>query len=307
MAGAQITSAALSDGVGTGTGNTFTVGQTVDGTADEVQLTVQANGTQTSNILVVENSAGTDLATVDNSGNLVVTGTSDLQGNISDSGGDVTIADNAAVTGTFTVTNASAADAVTLTQSNTGAVAGVIVNSSGTGSLLEVQDAGVAKLTVANGGNVTVTNDLTVSGTAVTVPANSIDGSEVSALLRQKTTHVYLANNVQLGGDAFIFVAPGACTLLSVGLVTTTGVTLNGTNYFNFDVQNLTQTNSVLVSPPTTNTGGTAITADVLYDFGTLQNTSLVANDVLELQITVNNTPSGINGVLIILTYETTG
>lgn len=36
------------------------------------------------------------------SGNLVVTGTSDLQGNVQDSGGDFTVADNLVVTGTFT-------------------------------------------------------------------------------------------------------------------------------------------------------------------------------------------------------------
>lgn len=37
------------------------------------------------------------------SNNLIVTGTSDLQGNVSDSGGDLTIADNAAITGTLDV------------------------------------------------------------------------------------------------------------------------------------------------------------------------------------------------------------
>lgn len=40
----------------------------VDGAADEVQLTVQANGTQTAQVLVVENSSGTDQFTVSNTG-----------------------------------------------------------------------------------------------------------------------------------------------------------------------------------------------------------------------------------------------
>lgn len=43
---------------------TFTSATMVDGSADAVQLTVQGNGTQTNNIFVVENSAGTDVLAV---------------------------------------------------------------------------------------------------------------------------------------------------------------------------------------------------------------------------------------------------
>lgn len=46
----------------------------IDGDADEVQLLVQANATQTSNLAVFENSAGTDLLTISNTGVLTVTG-----------------------------------------------------------------------------------------------------------------------------------------------------------------------------------------------------------------------------------------
>ncbi len=44
--------------------NTTTTGKTVDGSADEVQFTVQGHSTQTNNILLVERSDGTDLVTV---------------------------------------------------------------------------------------------------------------------------------------------------------------------------------------------------------------------------------------------------
>lgn len=49
----------------------------VDGSTDTIQMRVQGHSTQTNEILVVENSAGTDLFTVNNSGNLVVAGTVD--------------------------------------------------------------------------------------------------------------------------------------------------------------------------------------------------------------------------------------
>lgn len=48
--------------------NTTTTGKTVDGSANEVQLTVQGNGTQTANTLVVEQSDGDDVATIADSG-----------------------------------------------------------------------------------------------------------------------------------------------------------------------------------------------------------------------------------------------
>ena len=46
----------------------------IDGAADAVQLTIQGHSTQTSGLLVVENSAGTDQLTVSNAGVIVATG-----------------------------------------------------------------------------------------------------------------------------------------------------------------------------------------------------------------------------------------
>ena len=51
----------------------------VDGQADAEQLIIQGNGTQTSDILVVETSAGANLFDVDNSGNVELTGTLTLE------------------------------------------------------------------------------------------------------------------------------------------------------------------------------------------------------------------------------------
>lgn len=55
--------------------NPATAAVTIDGSADEVQLTVQGNATQTSNILVVEKSDGTDLLQVTNTSGTNIRGT----------------------------------------------------------------------------------------------------------------------------------------------------------------------------------------------------------------------------------------
>lgn len=59
----------LSGGAGAPTmSNTTTTGKMIDGSADEVQLTVQGHSTQTSKSFVVENSSGTDQVTISNTG-----------------------------------------------------------------------------------------------------------------------------------------------------------------------------------------------------------------------------------------------
>lgn len=74
--------------------NIFTVGQMIDGTADEVQLMVQANGTQTANIWENQDSTGNVLSGADERGILFCNGTTNITnvfigddaGNISGSG-----------------------------------------------------------------------------------------------------------------------------------------------------------------------------------------------------------------------------
>ncbi len=64
-----------SSGVSLTSANTFTREQIIDGTTDAIQLKIQGHSTQTSNtnLLVVENSSGTDLFTVNNSGDVGIT------------------------------------------------------------------------------------------------------------------------------------------------------------------------------------------------------------------------------------------
>lgn len=66
----------LSGGAGAPTmSNTTTTGKTIDGSADEIQLTVQGNGTQTNGILTAEKSDGTDLLVVTNTTGTDIRGT----------------------------------------------------------------------------------------------------------------------------------------------------------------------------------------------------------------------------------------
>lgn len=66
----------ISGGAGAPTwGNTVTTGKTVDGSSDEVQLTVQGHSTQTNTILLVEKSDSTDLLQVTNINGTNIRGT----------------------------------------------------------------------------------------------------------------------------------------------------------------------------------------------------------------------------------------
>jgi hypothetical protein len=67
----------LSGGAGAPTmSNTTTTGKTIDGSADEIQLTVQGHSTQTSDLFVSENSSGTDLFKVSGGGAVTIGPTS---------------------------------------------------------------------------------------------------------------------------------------------------------------------------------------------------------------------------------------
>jgi len=53
-----------------GTANTFSINQVIDGSSDAIQLRVQGHSTQTSDLFVLENSAGTDFMAVSGVGNV---------------------------------------------------------------------------------------------------------------------------------------------------------------------------------------------------------------------------------------------
>lgn len=144
-------------------GGTLTIGDDVliDGAADAVQLTVQAYATPTvygGQVLVVEQSDGTDVFSVDYSGNTVVTGTfqvnstSDFQDDIADSAGTLTIADNVLIDG--------AADLAQFT------VQGHTTQTTNSELVVVEQSDGTNVFEVDNSGNTIITGTTTAVGNA---------------------------------------------------------------------------------------------------------------------------------------------
>lgn len=128
----------------------------VDGAADEVQLTAQGYTTQTSNILVVENSSGTDLVTADNSGNVVISGT-------------LTVSDTSALVGATTVTGAFAANGGITADTTAFSVADTTGNTIVSGTLT-VSDTSTLVGVVTTTSDMVVGTDLRLNPqTAITV------------------------------------------------------------------------------------------------------------------------------------------
>ena len=105
----------------------------------------------------------------------------------------------------------------------------------------------------------------------------------------------------------YMFVAPYDCRIDQVCLVSDTAVAANDTNYYSFQVQNLTQSEALLSSAQTTQaTGGTAITADTPYAVTPDQNQVISDGDVLELQVTETGVATDLTGAEIIAVVEYT-
>ena len=114
-----------------------------------------------------------------------------------------------------------------------------------------------------------------------------------------------------VGWDAtdqrYIFVAPYDCKIDQVSVLSDTAVAASDTNYYSFQVQNLTQAESLLASAVTTKTtGGTAITADAVYELGPDQNTVIDDGDVIELQVTETGTATDLTAAEILVVVEYT-
>ena len=105
----------------------------------------------------------------------------------------------------------------------------------------------------------------------------------------------------------YVFVAPYDCKIDQVSVVSDTAVAANDTNYYSFQVQNLTQAESLLASAKTTQaTGGTAITADAAYDLGPDQNTVIDDGDVIELQVTETGVATDLTAAEVLVVVEYT-
>lgn len=105
----------------------------------------------------------------------------------------------------------------------------------------------------------------------------------------------------------FVFVAPYDCKVSQVYIVSDTAVAGDDTNYYAFQVQNLTQEESLLSAAKTTQaTGGAEIVADTPYALTPDQNTVLADGDVLELQVTATGAPTSPSNAEVIVAVEYT-
>jgi hypothetical protein len=105
----------------------------------------------------------------------------------------------------------------------------------------------------------------------------------------------------------YVFVAPYDCNIDQVSVVSDVAVAASDTNYYSFQVQNLTQAESLLASAKTTKTtGGTAITADAVYELGPDQNTVIDDGDVIELQVTETGVATDLTSAEILVVVEYT-
>lgn len=124
---------------------TFSDNVIVDGSADEVQLIVQGYTTQTANSLVVEQSDGTDVFTVDDSGNTVISGT-------------LTVADRLGGA-TITVETEGVGDVVTVTIQLEDLAGSDLTASAGCLAYLSDNDDGSSVVATAPDGGIAVGTD----------------------------------------------------------------------------------------------------------------------------------------------------
>lgn len=130
--------------------------------------------------------------------------------------------------------------------------------------------------------------------------------AEIAERALKKTSVVYSPGWLATD-QRYIFVAPYDCRIDQVSLVSDTAVATSDTNYYAFQVQNLTQAAALLSSAKTTQaTGGSAISADVPYELSPDQNVVVSDGDVIELQVTETGTATDLTSAEILIAVEYT-
>lgn len=268
--------------ISSGTGAiTATDNVIVDGAADAEQLVIQGYSTQTNNPFVIEQSDGTDKFTVSNAGNVVVAGTSDLQGNVSDSGGTLTVADNAAITGQ------ADAEQLVVTGYTTQTNSLFVVEDSSNSDIFEVESSqinannnpivniGAAGTDFGTDGSLTTAQTVTVSAGGLTVTAGGIS---IASGALDADGAVTLNSTVDIDGN--ISSGTGAITI-------TDNVLVDGAaDAEQLIVQgNGTQTNNIFVVEQSDGT-----------DVGTISNAGLLT---LGGGVTVSNGNAQVNDFII--------
>lgn len=105
--------------------------------------------------------------------------------------------------------------------------------------------------------------------------------------------------------NKYLWIAgPGTVTISDVVLVTEAGIASSGTDYWTFQVRNLTASVNLRSSAKSTN--GAAITADTAYALGLDQNLSPSSGAVLQLQCTKAGSAGNLTELLAVVRMTVT-
>ncbi len=118
------------------------------------------------------------------------------------SGGDVTMTQNLVVNGNMTVSGTTTTVDTTLTLSdamvinNAGSDVGLKINSTSTGNIIQLQDGGVDKFVIADGGALTYTGAATITGTLTVSSTTTFNGdAETSTTKKIKQKGAFLQSS----------------------------------------------------------------------------------------------------------------
>jgi hypothetical protein len=199
-----------------GSNVTSTKGVTVDGTADEIQLKVQAHSSQTSNIFEIETSAAANLVTVNNAGLMTISGALTVD-NLSIDGNTISSSSGAVV---ISPTNGQALD-VNLTGG-----AGVTYDFTGAGDFSIDMGSGDVVIT---SGNIDLTGNIVVSGT-VDGRDVSVDGAKLDGITGTNTGDQNLFSTIAVSGQSNVVADSTSDTLTLVAGTNITITTNAGTD-----------------------------------------------------------------------------
>jgi len=110
--------------------------------------------------------------------------------------GNVTISQNLTVSGTTTTVDTTLTLSDAMVINNAGSDVGLLINSTSTGNIIQLQDGGVDKFVIADGGNLaytgaaTITGSLAVTTTLAVTSTSTFTGDIISDLVIDKNKKV---------------------------------------------------------------------------------------------------------------------
>lgn len=151
------------------------------------------------------------------------------------------------------------------------------------------------KLTAALNANSAKIESL-ATGTAST---DAVNKAQVDAMVH---TLVVPVGAQTASFDRFLAIGRGTMTVLDCKFLSGTTIASSGTDYWTFQIRNVTAAVNLLSTAATTN--GTAATADTAFSITPNQNATLTNGDVLQMQVTETGTASMDAEACFVLTYK---